>query len=293
MRCASVSLAFIFFIFLLWPAYGTEYRSVGRSGYTLPTHTPQPEMKKPEAKKPESPKVPKQQAGKKESPEVPKPASKSESAPVDEAPKPDSPAPAKSEAKIQLFNTVEIKKPLKAIPGWLDVLSRNSREPIFEAPTPLFDSQAHIGKKQTWESMKKKAQAMSKMDQLRLVNKYWNQWPYIEDSKNWGVQDYWEIPAQFLDRSGDCEDYAIAKYFTLKELGFDPSLMRIAVVKDTIRMLAHAVLVVYLDGNAYVLDNLSNVVLPHKRLTNYQPQYTINESGLWGHMKKARQRSEK
>ena len=102
---------------------------------------------------------------------------------------------------------------------------------------------------------------------------------------NWGKPDYWAVPAQFLKKSGDCEDYAIAKYFTLKELGFPPGDMRIVVLRDTIRNLAHAVLVVYLDGEAYVLDNLSNVVQPHSRLRNYDPQYSVNENGRWTHIK--------
>ena len=57
-----------------------------------------------------------------------------------------------------------------------------------------------------------------------------------------------------------------------KELGIPPETMRIVVLRDTIRNLAHAVLVVYMNDNAYVLDNLSNAVLSHTRFKHYSPQ---------------------
>lgn len=179
---------------------------------------------------------------------------------------------------IQLFGTVEFRRPLESLPGWLDVLKRNAANPIFIAGK-------HFNKTTTWEKLQAQVKGKSPLEQLRVINSFWNSWPYKEDRSNWGKPDYWEIPAQFIQKSGDCEDYAIVKYFTLKELGFDPKKMRLVVLRDTIRNLAHAVLVVYLDNDAYVLDNLSNVVLSHKRLGNYSPQYSVNEYGRWAHIK--------
>lgn len=123
---------------------------------------------------------------------------------------------------------------------------------------------------------------------LRYVNAFWNAWPYREDRDVWGREDYWAIPQEFLRRSGDCEDYAIIKYFTLKELGLSPKTMRIVVVRDTVRNLGHAVLAVYMDGTAYILDNLSNAILPHDRLRQYRPQYSVNEQGRWAHLQVSR-----
>lgn len=187
-------------------------------------------------------------------------------------------APRQEDGKVRLFGTVEFKRPLSSLPGWLDVLERNKNASIFQP-------QKYLNKKTTWESLKQRASGLSPREQLRLVNTFWNTWPYREDMDNWGKQDYWEIPAEFLSKSGDCEDYAIAKYFTLKELGFDPHDMRIVVLRDTVRNLAHAVLAVYLDGDALVLDNLSNMTLSHKRLGNYLPQYSVNEFGRWAHIR--------
>ncbi len=60
--------------------------------------------------------------------------------------------------------------------------------------------------------------------------------------------------------------------------------MRIVVLKDTLRNLDHAVTAVYLDGDAWILDNLSNAVLSHKRLSHYRPQFSVNEEYRWAHL---------
>jgi predicted transglutaminase-like cysteine proteinase len=54
------------------------------------------------------------------------------------------------------------------------------------------------------------------------TNRFLNDWRYKPDDQNYGQRDYWATPLEFLRRSGDCEDYAIAKYVTLRELGFAP-----------------------------------------------------------------------
>lgn len=183
-----------------------------------------------------------------------------------------------SDSKVQLFGTVEFKRPLSTLPGWIDLLKRNGMDPVF-IPGKAFK------KGVTWDSFKSKAPQGNKMELLRYVNSFWNTWPYVEDIVNWKQEDYWEIPAEFLKKSGDCEDYSIIKYFTLKELGIAPESMRIVVVRDTIRNFAHAVLAVYVNGDAFILDNLSNSVLSHTKLRQYSPQYSVNESGRWAHMK--------
>ncbi|MBO4312905.1 MAG: transglutaminase-like cysteine peptidase [Desulfovibrio sp.] len=180
--------------------------------------------------------------------------------------------------KVQLFGTVEFKRPLQSLPQWLSVIKKNGESPVFVKGKPF-------KKNVSWDNLKSGAAGKKGIDLLRFVNTFWNTWPYREDILNWKVEDYWAIPAEFLARSGDCEDYSIAKYFTLKELGVSPEKMRIVVLRDTVRNLAHAVLAVYMDGDAYILDNLSNAVLSHKRLRQYTPQYSVNESGRWAHIK--------
>jgi predicted transglutaminase-like cysteine proteinase len=95
---------------------------------------------------------------------------------------------------------------------------------------------------------------------------------YRTDSQNWGQSDYWANPTETaLKGAGDCEDFAIAKYWLLRSLGYAASDLQIVVLSDTRRQLYHAVLVAHVDGVAYVLDNLSSQVSADTRYPNYVP----------------------
>jgi predicted transglutaminase-like cysteine proteinase len=148
----------------------------------------------------------------------------------------------------------------------------------------LIPERALGGRNALWGDLRAEWRGLSIMDKLRNVNSLFNQWPYRLDSEVWGVVDYWAAPIEFLRKSGDCEDYAITKYFALKQLGVPAADMRIVILLDSIRRLGHAILVVYTGGDAYVLDNLSNVVLSHQRYGHYVPQYSINEEYRWAHI---------
>ena len=84
--------------------------------------------------------------------------------------------------------------------------------------------------------------------------------------------------------SGDCEDYAITKYLSLRQLGFAADRLRLVVVQDVVRDLAHAVLAVYLDDEVYILDNLTEAVLPQEQVAQYVPYYSVNELTRWAHV---------
>ena len=97
------------------------------------------------------------------------------------------------------------------------------------------------------------------------------------------MRDYWATPKQFFDRNGDCEDYAISKYISLRNLGLPVEDMRIVVLNDLNLKIAHAMLVVYLDGEALVLDNQITQVINARRIRHYKPIYSINERNWWLH----------
>lgn len=116
------------------------------------------------------------------------------------------------------------------------------------------------------------------------VNTMMNEVPYIEDTKNWGQSDYWETPVEFLSRGGDCEDFAIAKYTSLRALGVPEERLRVAIVKDLQKGVPHAVLIVYTDDGAIILDNQSASVRSADALTGrYKPIFSINRAGWWLH----------
>jgi predicted transglutaminase-like cysteine proteinase len=118
-------------------------------------------------------------------------------------------------------------------------------------------------------------------ERLERVNRFVNGFRYRSDSDLWQQSDYWATPLEFLARSGDCEDYAIAKYATLRLLAVPERDMRLVVLHDTRRDLVHAVLTVAVDGRRFVLDNLYDRVLPEERLPQYRPYYSVNAEGLW------------
>lgn len=116
--------------------------------------------------------------------------------------------------------------------------------------------------------------------------------PYIDDMTNWGVSDYWASPLETFSKGrGDCEDYAIAKYFTLLAAGMPASKMRMVYVKAEIpagggrpaESVGHMVLAYYPqpDAEPLVLDNLVDEILPASRRPDLKPVYSFNTEGLW------------
>lgn len=122
------------------------------------------------------------------------------------------------------------------------------------------------------------------LGQLEAVNAFFNKAPYRSDYGNYGVEDYWATPDELLARGGDCEDYAIAKYLTLRALGVPAETMRIVVLNDLERNLPHAILVVFAEGRAWALDNQLARVTDTRQIHYYRPLYSINEARWWYHL---------
>lgn len=182
---------------------------------------------------------------------------------------------------VKLFGTMAFKTSMRAVPQWTRVLSLADEQ--VQRLTGCSGAACPAAAR-SWQAVLKQAGGLPVMERLAAVNRYFNRWPYRLDIERFGVNDYWATPEEFLTLSGDCEDYSIAKYFALKQLGIDRRAMRIVVVKDRIRNVAHAVLAVDLDGTAYILDNLSDPVQPQERYSHYLPQYSVNEAGCWAHI---------
>jgi predicted transglutaminase-like cysteine proteinase len=185
-----------------------------------------------------------------------------------------------------LFGSVEFKVgSIDALKKWKDVLGKIKKEQeVFKACDHDLQNCQNDALR-AWRKFVDEAKFKSKQDILNDVNNFINNWPYIEDSENWNRTDYWASPLEFLDKSGDCEDYAILKYITLKELGFNTHTMRIAVVRDQFRRIDHAVLVVYENNRQpVVLDSLFDVILPHDKVLQYTPHYSVNEHARWAHV---------
>jgi predicted transglutaminase-like cysteine proteinase len=124
---------------------------------------------------------------------------------------------------------------------------------------------------------------LSAQEQVAAVHAYVNRVRWVDDRRNYNVADYWATPDEFYVRGGDCEDYAFAKYDTLKQLGFAPEQMRILVLTDLTTRERHAVLLVLVDGRLWSLDNNLPNIFPADAIRHYDPIYSINEAGWWLH----------
>lgn len=139
---------------------------------------------------------------------------------------------------------------------------------------------------QDWDKLIKQNQNKSESEKLQLVNDFFNRVRYVSDLEHWKIEDYWATPAEMLvTNGGDCEDYAIAKYFTLVALRVDPNKLRITYVKARVnnKMIAHMVLTYYPQPNAIplVLDNLNKQIRPATQRPDLTPVYAFNGDGLW------------
>ena len=122
----------------------------------------------------------------------------------------------------------------------------------------------------------------SRDDQVERVNAYVNAFRYVPDVRNWGKSDYWASPEELFRRGGDCEDYVIAKYLSLRAVGVPARDLRVLVLHDSRRDLAHAVLLWLHDDHTLVLDNLYQNVMTWDAVGEfYRPLYSLNEDSAW------------
>jgi predicted transglutaminase-like cysteine proteinase len=184
-----------------------------------------------------------------------------------------------------LFGSAEVRNnEIGVFVKWTGVLARTVKFGLGEMPgMPCRLGETLHCRTEEWTSFIASLKGKDRRAQLEAVNRYINRSPYITDLANWGVNDFWETLGEFIAKDGDCEDYAIAKYYSLKELGFDPSEMRIVILEDENLHVSHAVLAVFLNGQALILDNQLPDVVRDTSIVNYRPIYSINEQAWWFH----------
>jgi len=135
--------------------------------------------------------------------------------------------------------------------------------------------------------MIERAGAVEELPRLSLVNSFVNKHlAFRDDSEVWGLPDFWASPLESLDKGrGDCEDYAIAKYFSLLNSGTPVAKLRMVYVRAQLggRTLAHMVLAYYAEPGAepLILDNLVPEVRPASQRSDLQPVFSFNGEGLW------------
>mgnify|MGYP006407719941 FL=1 len=135
-----------------------------------------------------------------------------------------------------------------------------------------------------WEGLIHQYHSSDDRKKLTIVNDFFNGARFVSDANLWNKNDYWATPLEFLaNDAGDCEDFSIAKYFTLKEMGLDTAKLRITYVKATTLNQAHMVLAYYASPNAepLILDNLNKLIKPASQRRDLRPVYSFNADNLW------------
>lgn len=165
---------------------------------------------------------------------------------------------------------------------WAGVLKRHRADPIATGRSCSGGGQGACPGP-TWLAILDRLETDALSEQLIQVNRYVNETRYREDAANWGESDRWSAPAEFFAKGGDCEDYAIAKYFLLRDLGVSPKRLKIVVLHDRRRQQTHAVLTVTREHRTLVLDNLRDRIVPWRELDHYLPIYSLNERSAWLH----------
>lgn len=170
------------------------------------------------------------------------------------------------------------------------ILDISADSPIDIFPPGLFDRVEKDYDKdarervEAWQQLVISEQDNSEQGKLESVNRFFNRVRFVDDIRVWGQKDYWATPVEFLGRNaGDCEDFTIAKYFTLRALGIPSEKLRLMYVRALRLKQSHMVLAYFEtpDAMPLVLDNINEKILPANYRQDLQPIYSFNGDGLW------------
>jgi len=142
-----------------------------------------------------------------------------------------------------------------------------------------------------WRDMLQQAATLSETEKLRRTNDFFNRRiRFVDDAIVWNKVDYWATPLELLGKgAGDCEDYAIAKYHSLIELGVPSAKLRMIYVRATLGapgstvQVAHMVLGYYAapEAEPLVLDNLISDIRPASRRPDLAPVFSFGSEGVF------------
>jgi predicted transglutaminase-like cysteine proteinase len=195
------------------------------------------------------------------------------------------PAPALALESESLFGSTGVRMEgtnlHTLLPQWAAVIDRmnQSKEPF---DPNCEDAKLSFCALQKWTPFLSGLKGMDEMTQLKRINDFMNGVPYLVDA-------VWETPLEFMRRFGMCRDYAVAKYWSLRYLGWPSERLRIVVLDildmpdgHTGRPTSHAVLVVHMGQQDLVLDNLhKGFLVDAKSIVDYRPVYAVTEHAFW------------
>ncbi len=136
-----------------------------------------------------------------------------------------------------------------------------------------------------WRDLLEVSKGLGEKAKLVAVNNFFNRKiKFIDDILHWKKKDYWATPFEFIGTgAGDCEDFSIAKYFSLLELGISDDKLRMTYVKALAYNQAHMVVTYFSEPGAVplVLDNINPAIELATKRKDLLPVYSFNGAGLW------------
>jgi predicted transglutaminase-like cysteine proteinase len=194
-----------------------------------------------------------------------------------------------------------MSRALRGVPGfqtgarWLlllfTLLALSFAATDFDRMQTLAQQQYGAGAAQTvaaWRKLIEEAGALPDNDKLNKVNTFFNRrMQYKTDMEVYKVEDYWATPLEAMgNAAGDCEDFAIAKYMTLRIMGIPDERLRLIYVRyqsGNTAPIAHMVLGYYAqpEEEPVILDNMVSSVRPASMRPDLSPVYSFNSAGLW------------
>ncbi|MDF2366142.1 transglutaminase-like cysteine peptidase [Sneathiella sp.] len=195
-------------------------------------------------------------------------------------------APVRAEVTEKgLFGLVEISSDnLAALPLWLKVKASFPQLANAAAKCDARIEDCQSQQMTLWRTKIAELQNSPKRIQMQEMNRFLNGWKYVPADAEASPDGNWASPLEFISNGGGSRDFAIMKYISLKELGFDPDAMRIVIANDVLRNKVHAVLSVTRRGKRYVLDSLNDTILEERLVNYYVPLYSVNENKRWAHI---------
>ncbi len=186
--------------------------------------------------------------------------------------------PARADDSGFLANAAGNHNGIASLPQWTHILAQYEKNKDTYAlcrDTPAACPSDRIA---VWQQFVGAVKSQPDFRQIAYVNHWVNRMPYRQDDLVYGDNDHWASVEEFLAYAGDCEDFAIMKYITLRELGFAAKDLYITMVYDVFSGTDHAFLVVKSDGVEYIMDNRERGTDPALFTNRYKPHFAFNEN---------------
>jgi predicted transglutaminase-like cysteine proteinase len=170
-------------------------------------------------------------------------------------------------------------------PRWADLTARHVTQ-LRTIESCLRDATTCPQRMHGYREIVVRAHDLTASRKMVLINRFIN-------TRHWRIEDRrdddWRTLVDFLSRGGDCEDYAIAKYFALRQVGFSAADVRVGITRDPGTHTYHAVTIVRIDDQIYFLDVDG---APRRSQAGYRFLFSINEFAIWDHATRVRKSEE-